>query len=187
MKINKQLNLVVPIDSEEGEIYFYSSPIHREVFKKYSLVICKAFTELLQNGLETTGAQIAANHLEEVAISMGKWEGEHGVKNGLMEEIARLTNVLVLTDEGWDTVPVNLALSRGFISEDDWEEAKQRIVFFTLVSVMTPPAVRNDLCLIMNSTWGTQTGLWTAMEFINSLQTSTNAKNTKKKQSSVPV
>lgn len=187
MKINKSLNLIVSVGAGDSEIHFHSAPILRDVFKKYSLIICKTFTELLQNGLETTGAQIAANHLEEVSIQMGKWEGPQGVKEGLLGEIQRLTNVLVLTESGWDVIPVDVALNREYITEDDWEEVKQKIVFFTLVYVMTPANVRDDLYLMMNSTWGTRTEYLTCTEFRNSLPTSTETKSTPVNQSSLPV
>lgn len=189
MKIDKSLNLIVPIKSNDGEIYFHHTPILRETFKKYSLVICKTFTELLQNGLELTGAKIAAMQLEEVAIKIGKWEGKEGVKDGLMEEITRLTNIICLTQNGWETLPVSIAISRDYVSEEDWEEAKQRIVFFTLICAMTTQAVKEDLLSIMNSSWGTRTESLSCMEFIASLQTLKDAETSSKNeiQSSLPV
>jgi hypothetical protein len=112
MKINQSLNLVVPADSEEGKIYFHSMPLHREVFQKYHFVMCATFTRLLTNGMELTGAKIAAMTLEDVAKEQGKWEGKEGVQNGLMAEITRLTNVLCLTEMGWESLDVETAVSR---------------------------------------------------------------------------
>lgn len=187
LRIDKKLNLIVPVGDEGEETYFYSTPIYYDVFKKYNLVICKTFTELLTAGLELTGAKIAAMQLEEVAIKMGKWEGREGVKDGLIGEIERLTNVLVMTDRGWDAIPVNVALQREYVAEEDWEEAKQRIVFFTLICSMTTKTVRDDLLTIMNSSWQTQTVSCSSMEFAASLPTSTKGETLKVPQSSVPV
>jgi len=188
MKIDKNLNLVVPVESNEGKAYFHSTPIHREVFQRYHFVMCAAFTKLLQSGMELTGAKIAAYTLEETAREMNKWEGATGIEKGLMEEIARLTNVLILGENGWEMLPVGVALQRGFIEDDDWSEAKQRIVFFTLVSAMTRMAVRNDLLMIMNESWQTQTTSSGCMEFIASLPTLSEIETLSKpkKQSSVP-
>lgn len=186
MKIDKSLNLVVPVESNEGNAFFHSTPIHREVFQRFHFVMCAAFTRLLNNGMELTGAKIAAYTLEETARDMGKWEGATGVEKGLIEEIARLTNVLVLAEGGWDMIPVGIALSRGLIEEEDWSEAKQRIVFFTLISAMTRMEVRNDLLQIMNESWQTQTTSLGCSEFMASLPTLTEIealRNTAKQSS----
>jgi len=187
MKINKALNLVVPVETEEGEIFFHSTPLFFETFKKYHFVICATFTKLLTAEMHLTGAKIAAMTLEEVARDMGKWEGKEGVENGLMNEISRLTNVLILGDNGWESLPVDTAIQREFIEPEYWEEAKQRIVFFMLVCAMTKRDVRDDLLTIMNGSWQTQTTSLTSTEYADSLpilsETETSPK--KKKRSSV--
>ncbi len=187
MKINHNLNLVCEIDGEHGAVTFHSKPILRDTFKKYHMVISKAFTNLLQNGLQLTGAKVAAMHLETVAEEMKCWEGAEGVKNGLMEEIARLTSVLVLTQKGWEDLPVSVAISRKHLSADDWEEAKQRIVFFILISAMTTPQVKSDLLEIMCSSWDVQTTSLTAMEYIASLPISKETESTVMTPSSLPI
>jgi hypothetical protein len=174
MKINKKLHLVVPVEVDEvaGEVvsrYFHSAPIMYETFQKYHFVICATLTKLLSAGMEVTGPKIAAMTLEEVARDMGKWEGAEGVENGLMNEIARLTNVLALDETGWKTYPVGIAVDRGLIDEDEWREAKQRIVFFTLVFVMTKGKVRNDLLEILNDSWQTRTVSFNCTEYAASL------------------
>ncbi|HET8687475.1 MAG TPA: hypothetical protein VFM18_12545 [Methanosarcina sp.] len=185
MNISKDLNLVV---KTEGDVYFHHSPILYETFKKYHFVICSTFTKLLTAGMQITGAQVAAMTLEETAKEMGKWEGPEGIKDGLIGEIERLTNVICLSDSGWESFPVNIALSRNFVEEEDWEEAKQRIVFFTLICAMTKKEVRNDLLTIMNDSWQTQTTLSGCTDFAVSLQTlkETETSRKKVKQSSVP-
>ncbi len=186
MNISKNLNLVVKSDS--GEVYFHHTPILYETFKKYHFVICSAFTSLLTAGMQITGAQIAAMTLEETAKEMGKWEGQEGVRDGLFGELERLTNVICFTENGWETLPVYIAISRNLVSEEDWEEAKQRICFFTLICAMTKKDVRNDLLGIMNDSWSTQTTLSSCMDFIGSLQMlkETETSSKKAKQSQVP-
>lgn len=180
MKINSKLNLVVPVDSNEGKIHFHSMPINREVFQRYHFVICAAFTKLLSADMTITGPKIAAMTVEEIARDMGKWDGDTGVQKGFIGEITRLTNVLCLGEKGWESYPVNIALQRDFIQEDDWEEAKQRIVFFTLVCNMTRMNVRNELLQIMDESWQTQTTSLGCMDFIDSLLISNEKKTTAK-------
>ena len=173
MKINTKLNLVCPIETEDGEVHFHSKPIMRETFEKYHIVIARTFTSLLSQGLDITGAKVAAMHLKEMAIEMGVWEGVEGVENGLLEEITRLTNVIVPTEQGWKTLPVSVAISKGHIAEDDWWEAKQRIVFFILISAMSKPKVTLSYLSGMCRIWQTVTTSLTDMEYLGSLPTST--------------
>jgi hypothetical protein len=187
MRIDKALNLVVPIESADGTIYFHSSPVSRETFQKYHMVIARTFTQLLTAGLELTGAKVAAMHLETVAVEMGIWDTKEGVRDGLLAEIARLTNVLALTERGWEALPVDVAIKREFVSEDDWEEAKQRIVFFILISAMTSRQVRDDLMEIMNSSWETRTTSSNCTDFATSLPISTETETLPVKRSPVPA
>jgi hypothetical protein len=174
MRVDKKLNLVVPCEQEGGEIiYFHSIPILKETFQRYSLVIAATFNKLLVNGLQSMGARIAAFTLQEVAEEMGKWEGTQGVKEGLLNEIDRLTNVLVMGANGWESVPVQTAIARGGIDEDDYEEAKQKIVFFILISAMARRDVAASFMVILENDWGMLTTPLNATAYGNSLLTST--------------
>jgi hypothetical protein len=174
MRVDKKLNLVVPCEQEGGEIiYFHSIPILKETFQRYSLVIAATFCKLLVNGLQSMGARIAAFTLQEVAEEMEKWEGTQGVKEGLLNEIDRLTNVLVMGANGWESVPVQTAIARGGIDEDDYEEAKQKIVFFILISAMARRDVAASFMVILENDWGMLTTPLNATAYGNSLLTST--------------
>ena len=119
------------------------------------------------------GARIAAFTLQEVAEEMGKWEGSTGVKEGLLNEIDRLTNVLVMGANGWESVPVQTAIARGGIDEEDYEEAKQKIVFFILISAMARRDVAASFMVILENDWGMLTTPLNATAYGNSLLTST--------------
>jgi len=177
MKIDKKLNLVVTIGDEGNEIHFHHTPVGYETFKKYHFILGKTFADLFSDNIMLTGAKIAAMHMEEVAIQSGKWDGEEGVKNGFMAECERLTKVLILGEKGWENLPVNVAISRGAIDEIAWEEAKQRIVFFTLICCMISGKMREEPIRVMNDLWGTQTTSLTYMDFANSLPISTETEN----------
>src|ERR1035437_2175116 len=159
---------------DDGDvIYCHSIPILKETFQRYSLVIAATFAKLLVNGLQSMGARIALYALQEVAEEMGKWEGQHGVKNGLLNEINRLTNVLVMGANGWESLPVETAIQRGGIDEEDYEEAKQKIVFFILVSAMARKEVADSFMIILENDWGMLTTPLNVTAYGNSLRIST--------------
>lgn len=195
MKIDNKLNLVVPVDSDEGEgteVYFHHSPILRETFVRYHFVMAATFNKLLSNNMQVVGSKIAAFTLEEVAKELGQWEDDAerkfiGVQNGLMEEIKRLTNVVVYTPQGWQPIPVADAISRDLIAAEDWEEANQRIVFFTLVSNMVTKKIRATLLEIMHESWNTQCVSSKCSAWANSLPMLNEIEDTQKRAPASPI
>lgn len=180
MKIDEKLNLVVPVDCGEGEsIYFHSMPILKDTFRRYHFAIAKTFNKIFANDMQITGPKIAAMTLEEISREMGNWEDKTdekgrviqvGLKNGLIEEIKRLTSVIALSEIGWDSLPVDDALNRGLISESQWDEALQHIVFFTLTSVMLPRGAAKDINSMACKLWETQLSSFGCTEYMNSLR-----------------
>ena len=59
MKINRALNLVIPIDSEKGQLFVHSTPISREIFEQYFLVISKTFAAIFSEGLGAIAGTVA--------------------------------------------------------------------------------------------------------------------------------
>jgi hypothetical protein len=158
MKIDKALNLVCPVDSDNGMVYIHSMPIGREVFERYFMVISKTFAALFSEGLNTVaGPRVAAMLLKKIAIEMGEWDGEAGVEIGLMGEIRRLSNVAIPGPSGWSTVPLNVAVSREFIDQRDVDEAEGAIVFFTCISLMSKRNEAAYFVRMMCELWSTQT------------------------------
>jgi hypothetical protein len=184
MEIDGKLNLVVPIGADSkgnADRYFHSMPIHKDVFRRYHFAIAKTFNVLFANDMQISGPQIAAMTLEDVSIDLGAWEDKKddkgkvirvGVQSGLIGEIRRLTNTLVFTDGGWITMQVDDALNRDLISADEWDEALQRIVFFTLASVMLPTGASRDLILMACEIWQMQATSLTCSAFAASLPVS---------------
>lgn len=180
MRISRRLNLVLPVDTERGEIYVHSTPISREVFERHFLVLSKTFAAIYQEGLTVTaGPRVAALMLRQIATDMGVWEGPDGVENGLVAEIRRLTNVITPKEEGgYQILPYHDALRQKLLDADDVSEIEGVLSFFTVVSQMHRP---NDLVTIlagMGSLWGVQTTLSNSTEFASSLPISTTAATT---------
>lgn len=173
MRIDNKLNLVIPVDTAGGTVYVHATPISREVFEKYFLVISKAFAALYSEGLSViAGPRVGALMLKRVAEDLGEWSGPGGVEQGLMAEIRRLTNVIHSTPQGWVTVPYYTALTEGVIDGDDVGEVEGILCFFTVASSMHK---RDQLPSILDGIkrlWGAESTLLNSTEYGRSLQTS---------------
>lgn len=150
MFINKQLNLVIPLDRPDGtKVYVHSTPIMQETFEAYHLILAKTFASFEGNRLGAVAAPgIAALLMKEIAKNTSRsagvswWEGVDGVENGLFKEIRRLSNVITPTDDGWTTVPLDIALDQQLIDDEERGEVMNQVAFFIVVS--TPVVPRGD-------------------------------------------
>lgn len=179
MKIDRRLNLVVPIERDGAEkLYVHSAPIMRETFERYYLTISKAFTEIYRNNLGIFGApRVAAMILKDVAEKDGVWEGEGGVEQGLMNEIRRLSNVITPTPAGWGSIPLSVAVERELIDDDEVSEVENAIVFFILNSAMHRRSAMVGILTGAAKLWDAQITSLGSMEFAASLKTSSMVEN----------
>jgi hypothetical protein len=141
MKIDKALNLVIPLESG----WVHATPISYAIFEKYFLPISKAFARVYAEGLGSlAGPRVAYMILKQVSIEDGLWGGPEGVEKGLMNEIYRLTNVMLPSDNGWNTLPMYEATRQNLLNDSEVSEVTNALVFFTLASVMhrTPEKVK---------------------------------------------
>lgn len=180
MRINKSLNLVIPITDAEDKItaYVHSSPISSDVFDAFFLPIAKTFSSIYGQGLGMlAGPRIADKLLKKISIEMDVWEGPTGVQAGLVSEIHRLTNVLTVGKSGWETLPFGVAKSKGIIDSDDAAEVDAALIFFTVCSVMHR---KSDVPGILGGAmklWGAQIESLNSTEYINFLTKSTPAEH----------
>jgi hypothetical protein len=177
MKLNEKLNLVVPVYEDDGETiraYVHSTPISREVFEENFLLISKTFTDIHARGLgEVAGPRIASMMMKAVAKS----QRNEAQALSLMNEIRRLTNVLVRTDKGWEMIPFHEVVERKTISDDDLSEVENAIVFFIVISAMQRRQLLHEMLPGAASLWGAQTSLLGCTAFAASLPTSIAAVN----------
>lgn len=177
IKIDRKLNLVVPIENDGEILYVHSAPISHAVFERYFKVIARTFSELYGGGYGImSGPRIAAMLLKSVSSEMGVWDGVTGVENGLMSEIRRITNVICLDQNGgWVTIPFHDAAVLHKISDDDIAEVENAIVFFTLASAMHKKADLPEILGGASKLWGGLATPSSIMEFITGLPTPTQA------------
>lgn len=175
MRIDKKLNLIIPITDENDNTvaYVHSTPISSDVFDTYFLPIAKAFSSIYSEGLGFAGGpRIADKMLRKVSQELGVWEGPTGVQNGLIAEIHRLTNVLAVGKNGWEMLPYHVA-KKTVLNADDAAEIDAALVFFGLGSVMFRRAQVADLVGGAMKLWGAQIESLSCTEYMNSLRTST--------------
>lgn len=174
-RLSRELKLVLPVDTALGEVYVHSTPISREVFERYWLVISRAHSMIMAvAGGVAAGPKVAVLALKEAATQMQVWEGPTGVERGLLGEIRRLTNVIVPADGGgWELLPLMDAVTARSIDEDDLAEIEGAVTFFILASQMQSREALEITLAGMTSLWGARTTSSSCSEFIGSLPRST--------------
>ena len=169
------MNLVVPVDtSTHGTVYVHSTPVSREVFERYFLTIAKTFAAIFQQGLgEVSGPRVSLMLLRRIAEVDRNWEGPEGVERGLVAEMRRLTNVIVSSDRGWQTVPLESAVQEKIIDRDDAAEVENAVAFFTVICHVAAERNLANFHDGMRSLWGAQVVPSDCTAYRSSLPTST--------------
>jgi hypothetical protein len=187
MQIKKNLNLVIPVDYEKGgQIFVHSTPISREIFEQYFLVISKTFANIFSQGLGAiSGPRVAYLMLKHTATELGMWSGPTGVYNGLVNEIVRLSNVVMPDKDGWKTIPLQVAITKKLIDEDTLSEIEGELVFFTCVSKMNKAAQAESIMETATGLWGSQITSLNCTEFKNSCVISTEVESTGEKETTL--
>jgi hypothetical protein len=196
MRIDKRLNIALPIDDDGTTLWVHSVPISREIFERYWEPISRTMVRM--SGVAGNAApRIAALALKDVATELGQWEDRRdpttkeitrpGVERGLLAEIRRLTSVVVLGDAGgWQTLPYDVATQQGKIDPETAAEVESFLVFFTVASWMNQ---KSDLPVLYETIglWRARAVSLTSTEFASSLPTSIETANSGPKvESSVP-
>jgi hypothetical protein len=185
VKVDRHLHLVIPVECDNGaKKYVHSTPIGASVFDSYFKVIAKTFAEIHALGM-LAGPRVAHKLLQQIATDMGAWEDIRrpgiapviGVKNGLVAEIHRLTNVLAPTAKGWETLPYYDAVNNGVLDAADAMEVEAAICFFTVGSTLHSKAELMILTRALDN-WSGQIESLNCTEFRSSLATSTVVANT---------
>lgn len=188
MRISKNLNFVFPIDTaDKGTVYVHSAPIARSVFEQYYDVLGKVFTTCFDGQdpkhIALTAPQLALPALKRMAGA--EWDVQGGVRQGLVNEIIRLSNVAFTGDNGWETIPLDIAIKRGVVDEDNEAEVLSSLIFFTSISKVAPRSLAGSFLEMAASLREWQFTSLGCMEFVNSLPTSTTGESTTQNQSQV--
>lgn len=141
MRIDKALNLILPIERDDGVILFaHSAPISEQTFIAYHRAISMTYAQLTADGLVGSGGIRNADlMLKDICERAGLWADDPqaktiGVERGLLGEIRRLTNVFAPTPEKWDMVPLTDCVRGDILSDREVREVEAAAVFFTCAS-----------------------------------------------------
>lgn len=179
MRLDENLNLIIPVPRGAQGIFVHVAPLSRPVFETHWLVIAKTFALINAEGLSViSGPRVAGLALKTMAKQMGVWDGAEGVERTLLAEIVRLSNVVQPGAAGWETVPMAVALEKGTFSERERAEVMGAAVFFTVLSAMHRTETLTPILQATGDLWGTRTTSSSATEFAASLRTSTVTENT---------
>jgi hypothetical protein len=182
VNLNRKLNLVIPLERDDGPVYVHSTPISREVFERYFAVIAKTFGRLMVEGMAQTSPRIAMLMLRKTAQDDGTWAGAAGVELGLVNEIRRLTSVLLPQETGgWQQLPWYDAVREQRLDEEEVAEVENLLAFFTLSAAMRRRKEHGEMMEAMAEAFSLQTTSSTCTEFASSLPTSTAIANTGEK------
>lgn len=176
--INRRLNLVTQVDSGRGTLHVFSTPIARSVFDDNFMIMCRAYAEIYRNSLGViAGPKAAARLIKREAETLGD-----GAKaDMLLEEIRRLTNVLVPATNGtggYTMLDYGVAVRQGLIGEDDVDDIEAALCFFTLASRVGPHFQLEAILDGLTVFWRAQTTSLTLTEYQRSLPTSTTGGDT---------
>lgn len=130
VKIDRNLNLVIPIDAADGKTYYvHAMPIARAVFEQNFVLLGRVYNAMLTDGLGLIGTRMASLFLKRVASEMGIADE---VEHGLVAEMRRLANVLVPAHDGrgYEVVPWQEALDRKTFDDEDAREVENVLTFF---------------------------------------------------------
>lgn len=182
LRISEKLSIVIPLyetisDEKDGKVeriyaYAHSTPISRGVFEAHFELVSKAFAEIYTGGFGVAaGPRISAMLLRKIAKDTGR-EDEAMT---LLNEIRRLTNIVIATNDGWETVPFHEAVEKDMLDEEDASEVENAVCFFTVASSMHKKQDRETIARGAGKLWGAQISSLNFTDFTASLKTSTKA------------
>jgi|SRR5262252_8449473 len=137
MRLDRRLNLILSVTRDDDSmIWVHHTPVRREVFEEHFLVLTKTISSMYEQGLPPPMAsRIALLMLRKVADDMGL---RPTVDGALLPEMWRMTNVMVsglgMNGSGWSTLPFEKVVADKLIDEEDAQEVRNYVVFFTAAS-----------------------------------------------------
>lgn len=132
VKINEKLNLVSTLVTPDGVAYVHASPLPYEVVEENCVLLGSLFSNFL--GLVgTIGApRVAAMMLRQRLAR----ENPEATGPTLLDAMMRTATYIWLTDEGWKTLPLSVALKQGVLPVELWRDVEGELVFFIVNSAI---------------------------------------------------
>jgi hypothetical protein len=181
IKLDKKLNMVLPINTDKhGKIYVHSMPLSREVFEIHWLVLSMTYTQLFEKRLgPLMGPRVCALLLKDVAASQSTRENDlwATIQGTLVQEIHRLTNILMFKDNKWETVPYQEVLRQKLLGEEVISEVENTLIYFIVASALSLREEKATMLSVLEEMYQAQITSFNVTEFGNSLRTSITPEN----------
>lgn len=179
------------------KLWAYHTPISKEVFDSHFRVLAATKSALSDKGahyLRMTAPRVAFLALKDEgkkdAYARGLIDTQGQARDedtpALIAELKRLTMILAPGQNGWETLPVEAALSARKIDAEDWEEVASSIVFFSCHYAMSRKADRETTARVYAFLIDASITSLTPTEFVASLPSSTPQQSTPIQRSSIP-
>lgn len=189
MHLNSELNLVFPIrfaDDGTPLMYAYSTPISTEVFQANYRILAAVNAEIWKKGINNAAAfaTVANLMLLDVAkLDAAQW-GTEDTGKAFLAEIQRLSYILAPGANGFEMLPINIAIERKVIDQGDWAEAESAVIFLISGFLLLPRAARKRFAERIVSAIGGSITSSAPLEWVNSLPRSTPDEGSKAQASS---
>jgi hypothetical protein len=177
ISINKKLNLVLPVETDKGKIWVHSVPLLRDVFESNYMLLTRTLSNLYGNGIGPAMApRVARLVLRDTAKEM---DDTTDISNNLMNEIYRMTNVLMPSSNGagWEMHTYYEVKSKKLVDDETLSEVENAIIYFIVASAVH---LRSELPMAyqgLKQIWKAETTLLDITEYGNSLKMSITEEN----------
>jgi hypothetical protein len=169
VKLNRALNLVIPLETDNGRIHVHSTPIGISVFEDNFIAIGRTFNAIYTTDLGPISGPRTCKMLMKKVMG-DEWPE---VDKSMFTEMRRLTNVLAPGKDGWETVPYNEAVRRGMLDTNQISYVENALTFFTVISLMHLPEDQAMALDALRALWKAQITSSNVTEYMRSLPTST--------------
>lgn len=182
LKLDKRLNIALEVPREnEPSLFIHSVPIGKEVYEaNYRLITRTAITMYGDGMAPGACARVAMLALRDTAKEMdGNGPGDQYRRSAesLLQEIWRLTNVLMPGLKGWETVPFHEIKTNNVLLEEQITEVENILAYFTVLSWFHRESERKDIYEMLK-TFGAQIVSLNVTEYSSSLPISTRGVTT---------
>jgi len=177
LKIDKRLNIALEVQREnEPSVYIHAVPVDKMVYEaNYRLITRTAITMYGDGMAPGACCRVAMLALRATAKEMdgaGSGDVYRRSAESLIQEIWRLSNVLMPGLKGWETVPFHEAIQNNTLDDEQISEVQNILVYFTVLSWFHRESERKDIYEMLKI-FGAQIVSSNVTEYSSSLPIST--------------
>lgn len=167
------MNFVVPLYRGDAVYaYVHMRPLSVAAFELNYRLLLRTYNTMLAEG--PAAARMGHLFLRDAATDLARvGEDAASISASLMNEIGRLSSVILSTKDGWQTLPLQQAIDGNLLDAGDATEAVNAALFFIVVWHVSPKQVRDSLLKTATELWGAVRSSLQPSEWIASLPTST--------------